>query len=339
MQHPTYDYTRFKQDINLTQYAAYLGYEVDRKKSTRNSIAMRSSNDKVIISKRNSYWVYFSVFNDQDSGTIVDFVKNRSNKTFPEIGQELNTWLGGGAVLPEPKTYVSDVQERQFDPARVKRIFNYCRPATAHPYLESRGITPSLLSSQRFTGRIFTDRHGNAVFPHFKKGQVCGLEMKNAEKGFLVRGSQKTFWRSNTKQGDDTLVISEAVIDALSYHRLFSNQQSIYMATGGGISADQADILKAFVKQTSYLKNIILITDNDQGGDKLAERLEKTINSSGFKGQLTRHHPKQPGQDWNDVLQARDRKCNVKQAFAQSTLATVKKFIALDLRLAFSSAA
>ena len=339
MQHPTYDYTRFKQDINLTQYAAYLGYEVDRKKSTRNSIAMRSSNDKVIISKRKSYWVYFSVFNEQDSGTIIDFVKNRSNKTFPEIGQELNSWLGGGAVLPEPKSYVSDVQERQFDPARIERIFRFCRPATKYNYLESRGITSSLLNSKRFTGRIFVDRHGNAVFPHFKNGNVCGLELKNAEKGILVRGSQKTLWRSNTQKGDNTLVISEAVIDALSYHRLFSNQQAIYMATGGGMSADQADILKAFVKQASYLKNIILITDNDQGGDKLAERLGKAINRSGFQGQLTRHHPQPRGQDWNDVLKSSLRKNCVKQVFAKSTAAAVGKFSTLNLNQVFASAA
>ncbi len=47
-----YDFSRFKSDINLTQYAAHLGYEVDKKKSTRSSIAMRNGGDKIIISKR-----------------------------------------------------------------------------------------------------------------------------------------------------------------------------------------------------------------------------------------------------------------------------------------------
>ena len=42
------DYSKFKTEINLTQYAAHLGYEVDRKKSTRSSIAMRKDSDKVI---------------------------------------------------------------------------------------------------------------------------------------------------------------------------------------------------------------------------------------------------------------------------------------------------
>lgn len=53
------EFSRFKSEINLTQYAAHLGYEIDRKKSTRSSIAMRNGADKIIISRRGPLWVYF----------------------------------------------------------------------------------------------------------------------------------------------------------------------------------------------------------------------------------------------------------------------------------------
>ena len=129
-----FNFTRFKQDINLTQYAACSGYKIDRKKSTRNSVAMRKDNsDKVIISRKNGYWVYFSVFDDRDKGSIVDFIKNRTDKSLFEIGHELQMWLGGNIALSEAKNYARNVEEKKADPERIKRLFNYFSPATNHP--------------------------------------------------------------------------------------------------------------------------------------------------------------------------------------------------------------
>ena len=54
---------RFKTDINLTEYAVHLGYEVDRRARSRHSIAMRhhSGDDKVIVARNhNGHWMYFS---------------------------------------------------------------------------------------------------------------------------------------------------------------------------------------------------------------------------------------------------------------------------------------
>ena len=90
------DYSRFKTDINLTQYAAHIGYEIDDKKSTQSSIAMRKDSDKIIVSRKGANWVYFSVMDDRDNGSIIDFIQYRTDQDLKTIGVELNTWLGGG---------------------------------------------------------------------------------------------------------------------------------------------------------------------------------------------------------------------------------------------------
>lgn len=136
---PSFDYSQFKSEINLTQYAAHLGYEIDRKKSTRSSIAMRRDADKIIISRRGTLWVYFSVSDDSDNGTIIDFAEKRTNKSLKEIGCDLQSWIGGGVILPEPRSYAAHVEEQVYDPARVLNIFRKCRAIKRHPYLESRG--------------------------------------------------------------------------------------------------------------------------------------------------------------------------------------------------------
>ncbi|PJB71324.1 MAG: hypothetical protein CO093_05530 [Alphaproteobacteria bacterium CG_4_9_14_3_um_filter_47_13] len=296
------EFARFKSEINLTQYAAHLGYEIDRKKSTRSSIAMRNGTDKIIISRRGQLWVYFSVSNDNDNGTIIDFAEKRTNKSLKEIGFDLQSWISGGVVLPEPKNYVAEVEEQVYDPARVANVFKRCRPVTNHAYLEGRGLTGGLLSSLRFAGRIFADRYQNVAFPHYHGKGICGLELKDADKALFVRGSEKTLWRSNMRAGDDTLILSEAVIDALSHAALFPNETALYAATGGGMSPEQAEIIKQAAQGIKSLKYIALITDNDLGGDRLTDKILKAIEDSGFSGKVTRHSPELRGDDWNDVL-------------------------------------
>ena len=298
----SFDYSRFKAEINLTQYAAYLGYEIDRKKSTRSSIAMRNGADKIIISRRGALWVYFSVSDDSDNGTIIDFAEKRTNKSLKEIGQDLQSWIGGCVPLPAPQHYVGDVEEQSFDPKRVMMIFRKCRVIKAHPYLEGRGLKDSLLSSPRFIGRIYKDRYGNVAFPHYNENGLCGLELKNTDRALFVRGSEKTFWRSNIRAGDDTLILGEAVIDALSYATLFSNENAVYGATGGGMSPEQAALIGFFLKNRPTLKRIILITDNDDGGDRLTDKILDAIKTSGFCSEVMRHSPDRRGDDWNDVL-------------------------------------
>jgi len=46
MQTQKLDLSSFKRDINLPSFAATYGYAVDRKKTTKTSIAMKSNNDK-----------------------------------------------------------------------------------------------------------------------------------------------------------------------------------------------------------------------------------------------------------------------------------------------------
>ena len=297
-----YDFNTFKRNINLPAFAVTYGYEVDKKKTTKTSIAMKSGNDKVIISKKNSIWVYFSVNDDADSGTIVDFVKNRTNKAMPEIGRMLTAQNG----LSDPLPTSHKVENQSNDISRVKAIFNRCDPFQRSRYLESRGLDAELIKSTRFTGRVFVDRHRNVVFPHFQNGQVSGLELKNRDRGLLVKGSKKTFWRSNSNRNDTTLVVTEAVIDALSYAKLFQNPNELYLATGGGVSASQCQLFAKMLSATNTIKKVVIATDNDSGGDRIAKRLLKTARKSSYTGRVTRHRPPVDGDDWNDELLRRE---------------------------------
>jgi hypothetical protein len=94
----------FKTNINLTEFAASLGYEMDRRESSRNSVIMRhSSGDEIVVARGlDHHWIYFSVRDDSDSGSIIDFIQNRTGDSFGQIRQKLRPWVGCGRPVKRP---------------------------------------------------------------------------------------------------------------------------------------------------------------------------------------------------------------------------------------------
>jgi len=67
---------RFKCEIDLRAYAVDQGYAYDRAESWRGSSVMRheGTGDKIIIKRDwDGHYVYFSVRDDADNGSIIDF--------------------------------------------------------------------------------------------------------------------------------------------------------------------------------------------------------------------------------------------------------------------------
>src|SRR5258708_1470347 len=91
----------FKSSIDLRPYAAAQGYQLDRKESSRGSAVMRHANGDKIIIKRDvdGHHVYFSVRDERDNGTIIDFARNRKGLSLGAVRKELRQWSGRPAEL------------------------------------------------------------------------------------------------------------------------------------------------------------------------------------------------------------------------------------------------
>ena len=104
---------RYKR-INLAEYAASHGYRLVRREptksggsrgSTRSSLLLRhpANDDKIVVRLDvDGHWTYFSVRNDRDNGTIIDFVQRRGARDLTAVRQQLRTWSGQDrAPVPE----------------------------------------------------------------------------------------------------------------------------------------------------------------------------------------------------------------------------------------------
>jgi hypothetical protein len=294
----------FKTSIDLRAYAAAQGYVLDRKESWHGSAVMRhAGGDKVIIKRdADGHYVYFSVRDDADHGTIIDFAQNRLRLNFGALRKELRPWAGRPAeTLPYPP-----LQPTVKDRMRVETAYARMQDASGHPYLENeRAIPAALLRSDRFAGRVRIDARGNAVFPHFDREGLSGFEIKNRGFTGFATGGSKGLWLSQETSDDNSLVFCESAIDALSYAVLFPDGRTRYASIGGQLGPQQCELMRSAGAGMPMDAKIIAATDADAPGAKLADKIREAVGLTGRDDLTFVLHQPEGFKDWNDQLRNR----------------------------------
>jgi len=314
----------FKTGINLSEYAAAQGYEIDPKASGAGSVAMKHPNgDKIILGLSSSgHWIYWSVHDESDNGSIIDFIQHRTHKNLGQVRIELRPWLGTSdspTTLPARPPFSSFAAKLEHVPTDLLAVRSSYEAAQRvdgfHHYLCSERLIPApLLASDRFAGRIGTDERGNALFPHQNIDDViCGYEIKNHKfTGFSKHGT-KGLWGSRKKDSDRRLVVAETGIDALSYAALFGYEDARFVSIAGQMNPQQPGLLNREIRAMPQDSIVVLALDNDEGGKKLAEYIEPifaNVVQLGGRSDLTLliDSPATPGADWNDELRSRSKR-------------------------------
>lgn len=296
----------FKAFIDLRVYAADQGYVLDRKESWRGSAVMRHANgDKVIIKRDgDGHYVYFSVRDDRDHGTIIDFAQSRLRLSLGALRKELRPWIGRQAeVLPYPP-----LPTTAKDRMRVETAYAKMQDASRHAYLENeRAIPAALLQSDRFAGRIRVDARGNAVFPHFDQHGLCGFELKNRGFTGFASGGTKGLWLSQQRPDDSCLVFCEAAIDALSYAVLFPENPVRFASIGGQLSPVQRELMRTAAAGMRMNAKIVAAMDADEEGQKLADVVRQAVEITSRDDICFVLQEPVGYKDWNDQLRKRPK--------------------------------
>jgi hypothetical protein len=185
-----------------------------------------------------------------------------------------------------------------------------------HAYLEEERKIPAwVLSDPRFADKIKIDRHRNAVFPHYNASGLCGYELKNRNFTGFAKGGEKGMWASAITAQDATLIIVEAAIDALSYHAIHRPENARYISMGGSLNPEQPVLIRAAIQRLPEGANLIIATDNDDGGDLLAEDIRRSaVEANRPDISAIEDRPEARGDDWNDVLR-QDKPFTLKHSY------------------------
>jgi hypothetical protein len=297
----------FKRKVDLRQFAVSLGYAMDRRESWRGSTVMRRGADKIVVKRNhNGHYVFFSLRDDRDNGTIVDFLERRQNLNLGAVRQILRPWIGRSTPPQFPV-----LEPTSTNRMRVECAYRRMAHAQRYPYLERERCLPSaMLLSPRFVGRMRIDSRGNTVFPHFDAAGLCGYEIKNRGFTGFAAGGQKGLWFSHARPVDRRLVLAESAIDALPHAALFPDaaDQTRYASLGGKTSSRQAGLVQATIARLPEGAEVVAAFDTDEAGRKLVNVIREAVASVASRTERTdlifkAHLAVKEGEDWNMVLQ------------------------------------
>ena len=298
----------FKKEIDLRQFAVRLGYEIDQCESWRGSTVLRRGADKIVVKRNgNGHYVFFSVRDDGDNGTVIDFLQRRQKLSLGAVRQILRPWIG----QPATSAQFPRLEPASPDRMRVEGAYRRMANAQRFPYLEYKRCVPvAVLLSPRFAGRMRIDSLGNTVFPHFDAEGLCGYEIKNCGFTGFAAGGQKGLWFSRTQPEDRRLVIAESAIDALSYATVFPDPEdrTRYASLGGRPSSRQAALVRTTIARLPARAEVVAAFDADDAGRKLVEMVREFVASVAIRTGRSdlifeTRLPADEGEDWNQVLQ------------------------------------
>lgn len=308
---------RFKVQIDLVEYAGAAGFVRNTKgKSSPNSVLMERGAEKIVVSRdQTGHWIWFSLGGTgqgrHDQGTVIEFTRREKGGSLGDARKELRRYLG--TERPKlPVKAVSSIEVRAPSPRRVEeraamleKLERESRRVLNSPYLNSRGIRPETLVHPRFAGTFREGPRGDVRFLHRDENGICGYEWKNRGFTGFAPGGTKAVYHSTITPEDRRLVIAETAIDAISYHQLNPDELARYLSTGGTLSAYQCELVGRAMAKMPAGSTIVLITDNDGGGHRIAAQL-KAIHQEKAPHLKLDHPLPAIGKDWNDVLRVQE---------------------------------
>lgn len=293
---------RFKREINLVELAESIGYQIQKKESSKSCIVMKSGGDKIIVAtdKADGHGIYFSTGDESDSGSVIDFYQRRTGGNLGQVRKELRGWLPAAARPNQKRKPYADRPEPP-QPVERDRAQVLARYAALTPYMGryltyERRIDPAVIEAFN----VLQDVRGNACFQHRDIQGVSGWEAKNQGfTGFSAGGQKGLFLARPDTAPVVRIVVAEAAIDLMSWAQLQHAPGTAYVSTGGAFSNAQVEQLRAVFARNPTAE-IVLAHDGDAAGDRMAAQVREIARLGVI---VTRDRPPE-GSDWNDVLKA-----------------------------------
>jgi hypothetical protein len=300
----------FKRNIDLHSFVETFGFRIDLKeswglRSPRPVFVMRKGPDKITVrvDPGDGNWI-FTGRDAGDGGSIIDFLQRETGANLGQVRKRLRPWSGSTAPITP---WVPPANVVWKDRSAVHDEYSRMPVAEKHPYLvKVRAIPVEVLTSPRFLGRIRSDEHHNAIFPHFDAAGLCGFEKKNEDFNGFASGGIKGLWESHDLPDDNELAFIESAIEGLSYASLFPSLRRRYRSMGGNPSDAGVALIGAAILDMPEGSEVIAATNNDTQGERLAAIVEKAVVES-RRPDLTfrKHLPPAAGEDWNDILRSK----------------------------------
>ena len=286
--------------VDLEQFLHMRGEKLERAGREYKLIYYDGSGKHDSITINGSTWFDHK---NQVGGGAIKFMRHFYGMDFQTAMNELLGRSVSSICRSPPKAEVKEEKPKEFKlPEKnsdMHRVYAYL--------IKQRFIAPEIITHFARQHTLYEDKeHHNAVFVGFdEKGtprQAHNRSTNSFGKTFRMtcEGSDTRYSFAHFGESEK-LFVFEAPIDMLSYLTLYPQdwQKHSYIAMNG---VYENAVLTA-LKNHSNLEEIVLCTDNDEGGIDAAQRLTDILKEHGYEN-ISRIIPE--NKDFNEDLKARN---------------------------------
>lgn len=282
-------------------------WQKDKSRSTEYYGAFRNmeSGEKIIFSKgKDEKYRYFNPSDENDRGTIVDFMQNRGITELKAQAEYVQNIRRTNVKDYKPARTAHNVDMLRDKFMRMDRIDGY------NQYLsEERGIDQRIYNE--YSRNIRVDNRGNIVSSMFQheddqkfvfSGYNAKLTSDFAPQGERIKdltyGNRSISALLPQDKQYDNVVIAESTIDGMSYIQLQElDPKKTMIVSLNGQSTESSRMLAGELAEG---KNVVIAVDNDAAGQRYVEMLRKQKQLENAKVDLPTKN-----KDWNEELKAK----------------------------------
>ncbi len=286
--------------VDLEQFLQMRGEKLEKIGREYKLVYYDSSGKHDSITINGSAWFDHK---NQLGGGAIKFMRHFYGMDFQTAMNELLGRSVSSICRSPPKAEVKEEKHKEFklpEPNRdMHRVYAYL--------IKQRFIAPEIITYFARQHTLYEDKeHHNAVFVGVDEKGVPRQAHKRSTNSYgntfriTCEGSDTKYSFAHFGESEK-LFVFEASIDMLSYLTLHPKnwQQNSYIAMNG---VYETAVLTA-LKGHSNLSEIVICTDNDEGGIDAADRLTDILKEHGYEN-ISRFCPL--FKDWNEDLKAQN---------------------------------
>lgn len=212
----------------------------------------------------------FKCFGCGKSGDPIAFVMELQKLSFLEAVVELAKQFNIETEEHQKKEFIKPV-------ARLEKV----SPKVIE-YFESRKISNNTLLRFGITEAIEwmpdIEKETKVIcFNYYRDETLVNIKFRSAAKGFkMAKDAELIFYNLNAIKGQKECVIVEGEIDSMTMHEC-GIYNSVSVPNGASIHKQRLDYLDNCWSYFADMEKIILVTDNDNPGNKLREELARRL--------------------------------------------------------------
>ena len=282
-----------KREVTCEAVLQSRGFSVDRKESTTKAIKYRDAHGHIAIVIHEGHGFFDPL--SEAKGDIFSLMMHLDSVAFPQAVSRMEQLVGAAF---QPAEFVKKPKSRMTSQSIETRWYRknglYPESAGWRYLTQDRCIPAGILQSPYLRKKLRQTGRGTVCALHRTiGGTMTGWEYRGSDyRGFSSGGGKSLFYFGDRRS--TRICITEAFIDAISLaaieHRLSS---SLYASTAGGWSPNTVAEIGLW---STRVEELVAAFDNDDAGDRSAERLEEIAQASGCR--FLRLTPQT--QDWNE---------------------------------------